>query len=146
MILIANRKARSEFEIEKTYTAGLVLTGPEVKSLRAKKGSLAGSYVKIIGNEAFLLNAQISPYEYADNREYEPKRTRKLLLKRREIDQLQGYLDQKGRTLVPLSFSLAGRRIKIEVGVGRGLKQHEKREKLKKRAIERDIARETKWS
>ena len=145
MLLIANRKARSEYAIDKTYTAGMVLTGPEVKSLRAKKGSLSGSYVKIIGNEAFLLNAQINPYDFADNREYEPKRTRKLLLNRREIEQLQSHLEQKGRTLVPLAINLVGRHIKLEVGVGRGLKQHEQRAKLKKRDLERDLAREMKY-
>lgn len=145
MLLIKNRKARSEYQIDKIYTAGVVLTGPEVKSLRAKKGSLTGSYVKLIGGEAFLLNTQISPYEYADNKDYEPKRTRKLLLNKKELDQLFTYSEQKNYTMVPLSILLLNNRIKVEVGVGRGLKQYEKRERLKKRDIDRDVAREMKF-
>src|SRR5690554_5566258 len=80
VILLTNKKATFEYEILRTLVAGVVLTGAEVKSLRHKSGSLTGSFVKVMGDEAFLLNAQISPYKFADNREYDPKRTRKLLL------------------------------------------------------------------
>lgn len=145
MKLLENKKARSEYEIEKTYTAGVVLTGGEVKSLRNSQGSLNGSYVKILSGEAFLIGAQISPYKFADNSEYDPKRTRKLLLKKSEIEQLMVELEQRKRTLVPLAFVIEGRNIKLSVGVGRGLKKFEKREKIKKRDQERDMRRAMKW-
>lgn len=144
MILIENRKARQEYEILDTFTAGIMLQGGEVKSLRNKSGSFAGSYVKIIGGEAVLLNAQITPYTYADNREYDPKRTRKLLLKKKEIEYLAEKMETKGVSVVPLSFELLGRHVKVKLGVARGKKQFERRADLKKRAIERDIQREMK--
>lgn len=144
MVLLKNKKARHEYEIEKTYLAGVLLSGSEVKSLRNKSGSLQGSFIKIIAGEVFLINAQISPYKFADNREYDPKRTRKLLLRKREIANLQGYLDQKGRTLVPLQFELQGNRVKLQFGVGKGLKLHDKRAKLKKRTQQRDLERQLK--
>lgn len=142
MSLIVNRKARFEYEIVNTFTAGLVLTGPEVKSLRGGHGSLTGSFVKIVGDEAYLLNAQISPYAYADNKEYDPKRTRKLLLKRHELTQLQTISQQKGMTLVPLHVFVAGRMLKLEFGVGRGKKTHEKRAQLRERDLAREAARD----
>lgn len=144
MTLIENRKARQEYEILDTLTAGIMLSGGEVKSLRHKSGSFAGSYIKIVGGEAVLLNAQITPYKYADNREYDPKRTRKLLLKKNEIEHLADRLDTKGVSLIPLSFDLVGRHIKVKIGVARGKKQFERRAELKKRAIERDVQREMK--
>jgi SsrA-binding protein len=144
MILLENRKARLEYEVLDTFTAGVVLSGGEVKSLRKKSGSFAGSYVKIIGSEAVLLNAQITPYEYADNRDYDPKRTRKLLLKKNEIAHLMEKLETKGLSLIPLNFELVGRNIKLKIGVARGKKQFERRAELKKRAIERDVQRELK--
>lgn len=144
MLLIANKKARFEYDITSTIEAGVILSGPEVKSLRAKSGSLAGSYVKIIGDEAFLLNAQITPYAYADNSEYDPKRTRKLLLHKRELLHLEEAQTQKGISLIPLAFELSGKFIKLKVGVGRGRKIYEKREVVKRRDIERDVRRELK--
>ncbi len=144
MLLLKNKKATHEYQIEKTYTAGVVLSGPEVKSLKNKSGSLTGSFVKTVGGELFLINAQISPYKFADNTDYDPKRTRKLLLKKREIDDLYEALEQKGRALVPLSFELLGRNIKLVFGIGHGLKLYDKRAKDKKRTIERDIAQQMK--
>lgn len=146
MQLLVNKKARSEYKIDRTLTAGVVLSGGEVKSLRLKQGSLAGSYVKIIGQELFLIGTQISPYKFADNAEYDPKRTRKLLMKKHEIEQLAVELDQKKMTLIPLYFETIGRNIKLTFGVGKGLKQFEKRERIKKRDQERDVRRELKWS
>ncbi len=113
MLLLSNKKAHTEYEIEKTLYAGVLLTGPEVKSLRNKSGSLVGSYVKIIGNEAFLLNSQITPYAFAVNVDYDPKRTRKLLLKKKEILKLLETQEQKKRTLVALSFELHNNKIKL---------------------------------
>lgn len=139
MTLLTHKKARFDYTITDTYHAGIVLSGPEVKSLRNKSGSLTGSFVKIVGNEVFLLNAQISPYKFADNREYDPKRTRKLLLKRSEIDHLAEASQQKGITLVPLTIETVGNHIKVVVGVGRGKKVFEKRAVMKDRVIKREL-------
>ncbi len=144
MQLVINSKAKHEYEILTTYQAGVVLTGPEVKSLRSKQASLKGSHVKVVGDEAFLLGAQITPYQYADTTKYDPKRTRKLLLKKKEIFQLKEASAQKGRTLVPLAFELERNKIKLSFGIARGKKQHEKRSELRKRALKRDVERETK--
>ena len=144
MFLVINKNAKREYEITKTYTGGLVLTGPEVKSLRGKKASLKGSFVRVLNGELFLVNAQINPYEFADNTEYDPKRTRKILVSRREINQINEAVTRKNTTMIPLKIKTVGRLIKIEFGIGRGKKQHEKRADLKKKAIQRDIERETK--
>ena len=144
MILIQNRKAKQEYEILAKFEAGLVLIGSEVKSLRLKQGSLRGSYVKIVGNQVFLIGAQVNPYKFAQNNDYDPKRTRKLLLHKREIKRLQILTQIKGRTLVPLSISLRNNKIKLNFAVGRGKKKYEKRAELKSRAIEKDIRREIK--
>jgi SsrA-binding protein len=144
MLLLKNKKATYEYAIEKTYTAGILLSGAEVKSLRNKSGSLKGSFVKNVGGELFLINAQISPYKFADNSEYDPKRTRKLLMKKSEIVSLTSELEQKGRALVPLSFELEHNKIKLKFGLGRGLKLHDKRAKLKERTIKREIEKSLK--
>ncbi|GIK84366.1 MAG: SsrA-binding protein [Patescibacteria group bacterium] len=144
MQLLKNKKATHEYAIEKTYTAGVVLSGPEVKSLRNQSGSLTGSFIKSFGDELVLINAQISPYKFANNAEYDPKRTRKLLLRKKEITALTTAITEKGRALVPLSFDLIGNKVKLTFGLGRGLKLHDKRAKMKERTIQRDIAREMK--
>jgi SsrA-binding protein len=144
MLLVENRKARQEYDILQSFLAGVVLTGGEVKSLRKGSGSFTGSYIKIIGGELFLLNAQISPYPFADNRNYDPKRTRKLLLKKNEILHIQEKSEQKGLTLIPQKFELAGKYIKLRFGIARGKKLHERRAELKQRDIERDTQRELK--
>lgn len=142
MILLSNKKARAEFEIVKTLTAGIVLSGAEVKSLRLKNGSLTGSFVKIVAGEVFLLNAHIGPYSFADSSKYDPKQTRKLLLQKQEIDQLVGSLEKKNLTVIPLAIEAVGRRIKATIALARGLKKFEKRDKLKQRDIQRNAARE----
>ncbi len=142
MILLSNKKARAEFEIVKTLTAGMVLSGAEVKSLRLKNGSLTGSFVKIVAGEVFLLNAHIGPYSFADSSKYDPKQTRKLLLQKQEIDQLVGSLEKKNLTVIPLAIEAVGRRIKATIALARGLKKFEKRDKLKQRDIQRNAARE----
>lgn len=141
MALLINKKARFEYDITSHVMAGVVLTGPEVKSLRGQHGSLTGSYVKIIGGEAWLLNAQIAPYQYADNRDYEPTRTRKLLLTKRELEQLQVESQRKGVVLVPMTFELLGRNIKLKIGIGRGKKLFEKRASIKARDQKRELER-----
>ncbi len=144
MLLLENRKARQEYEFIQHFSAGLVLTGGEVKSLRNKSGSFTGSYIKIIGGEAFLLNAQITPYKFADQRDIDPKRTRKLLLKKSEIRHLEEVSTTKGYSIIPISFELSGKNIKLHFALSRGKKQYERRAELKKRAQERDIQREIK--
>lgn len=144
MKLLVNKKAKYDYQIQKSIQAGVVLSGAEVKSLRNKSGSLKGSYVKIVGDEVFLLGAQITPYKFADNSEYNPKRTRKLLLHKKQIVELIGYTEKKGWTLVPLSFELVKNRIKLNIGLGRGKKEFEKRAALKKKAIQKDIDRHIK--
>jgi SsrA-binding protein len=137
--LVVNKRATYDYEILQTYTAGLVLSGAEVKSLRLKQASLGGAFVQILADgRAVLLNSQITPYKYADNRNYDPRRTRHLLLRRSEIFRLQEAISQKGYTLVPLSIFAAGHFIKLTIGVCRGKKQFEKREHLKKRDLERE--------
>ena len=143
-VLLKNRRATYEYEIFKKYEAGIVLTGAEVKSLRTGSGSFFGSYVKLLGGEAHLLNAQVTPYKHADNRDYDPKRTRKLLLHKKELEEIEQLSTQKGRALIPLAFILRGRNIKLEFAVARGKKQHDKRRDIKKRDLARDTAREMK--
>lgn len=143
-VLLKNRRASYEYELLKKYEAGVVLTGAEVKSLRNGSGSFFGSYVKLMSGEAHLINAQISPYSYADNTDYDPKKTRKLLLHKKELDELEQFSQQKGQALIPLAFVLRGRNIKLEFAVARGKKQHDKRRELKKKAQVRDTAREMK--
>lgn len=144
MKLLINKKARLQYEISKTVQAGVVLGGSEVKSLRNKSGSLAGSYVKPINGELFLIGSQITPYKFADNTDYDPKRSRKLLLRKKEIYELIGASEKKGWTLIPLSFELVKNKIKLNVGLGRGKQEFEKREHLKKKALKREMQREIK--
>jgi SsrA-binding protein len=138
MILITNKRAHYDYQIFDQITAGIILTGPEVKSLRLKHASLTGSFVRIVGKSVVLLNAQISPYKFAANQDYDPKRTRQLLLQQKEIYRLADQVKQKNYTLVPLNFSLVGKKIKLTVGLGRGKKQFEKKQALKKRDLERE--------
>lgn len=143
-LLLKNRRASYDYEILKKYEAGIVLTGPEVKSLRNRSGSFFGSYVKLMSGEAYLLNAQISPYKFADNRDYDPKRTRKLLLHNKELEELEQLSQQQGCALIPLAFILRGRNIKLELAMARGKKKHDRRRELKQKAQQRDAAREMK--
>lgn len=136
---INNRRARYDYDIIETFEAGIVLTGPEVKSLRGGHGSLEGAYVKLVGDEAFLINARISPYAYARQDDYDPKKTRKLLLHRKEITSLVNKMDTKNLTLIPVSWYTIGPRIKLEVGLARGKKQYEKREAKKKADMKREL-------
>jgi SsrA-binding protein len=144
MILVKNKRARRDYELEQTFQAGVVLEGREVKSLRQKQGSLKEAYIKIIDGEAYLINAQINPYTYARNEDYDPTRSRKLLLRKREIATLNQANRKKNRTIVPLSFEVVGKRIKLNLAIGRGKKEYEKRRQLKRKAQQRDAEREIK--
>ncbi len=136
---IVNRKAFFDYEITDRFEAGIHLVGAEVKSLRSGHAKLDGSYVKVIGLEIYLVGAQIFPYIYARPEGYDPARTRKLLLHKKEIVSLKGKLDGANLTLVPLSWYTKGPLVKLEVGLARGKKQYEKREAKKREDQKREL-------
>ena len=146
MLLVKNKKASYEYELGKKYQAGIVLSGAAVKSLRLKHASLNGSYIKALGNELFLINAQINPYSFANNEDYDPKKSRKLLLKKREIQNLIENSQQKGNAIVPISIELVGNKIKVSLAIGKGKKEFEKRATIKKRDLKRELSKEVKSS
>jgi len=138
-----NRRARYEFSIEETFEAGLVLTGTEIKSIRAGKVNLADAYARIERDEAWLIGAHIAPFEQANRYNHEPKRIRKLLLRRSEIDELLGRTKSKGLTLVPLRLYLTGKgRAKVEIGLARGKQAHDRRRDIADRDANREMARD----
>ena len=138
---IVNKRAFHDFEILETYEAGIVLNGAEVKSVKGGRMSLEGAYVKIIGSEIYLVNAQIFPYPYARPEGYDLKRSRKLLMHKREIITLKTKLTSERLTLLALECYNSKGFLKLKIGLARGKKQYEKREKLKKKAVIRDIER-----
>lgn len=136
---IVNRKAYYDYHILEKFEAGIVLTGGEVKSLRAEKASLNDSFVHIKDGEAYLVNAHINPYQPADNRNYDPKRTRKLLLHKKEITSLLSKINQSNLTIVPVLCYTAKRgTVKVELALARGKKQYDKREAIKRKDIDRE--------
>ncbi len=144
-VLSNNRKAYFNYEILETFEAGMVLEGHEVKSVKLGRMNLAGSHIVLKDEEAYLLNAQIPPYQPKNTPEgYDPSRLRKLLLKKDELNYLIGKSQQKTLTLVPLKVYTKKGKIKLEFGVGRGRKKVNKKELLKKRATDREIEREMK--
>jgi len=136
-----NRKAWHDYFIEETYEAGIALIGTEVKSIRAGNINLKDSYADIKDGEIFLYNVHVSPYEKGNIFNKDPLRTRKLLMHRREIVRLTGYIRQKGYTLVPLKVYLVRNRIKVELGVARGKKLYDKRESIMQRDADREVER-----
>ncbi len=139
---IVNKKALHEYTILERFEAGIHLLGSEVKSLKGGHASLDGAFVRIIGSEAYLVNAQIFPYLYARPEGYDPKRTRKLLLHKNELISLKGKVEGANLTLVPLSWYTKGPLIKLEVGLARGKKQYEKREAKKREDMKRELESE----
>lgn len=140
--LATNPTARYDYDILETFEAGMVLLGFEVKSVKKGHIGLKGSYVAFKGEELFLLNAQISPYQPKNTpADYQPDRTRKLLLRKDEIKELLGKIKQKGLTLIPLRVYAKNNRIKLEFGLARGRKKIDKREAIKKRETERKMER-----
>lgn len=138
-----NRKARHEYDIEATIEAGLVLTGSEIKSVRAGRVNLADAYARIERGEAWLLGAHIAPWPGAARFNHEPKRDRKLLLHRAEIDQLLGRTAAKGLALVPLRLYLTERGLaKVELGLARGRRLHDRRRAIAERDARREVERE----
>jgi SsrA-binding protein len=142
--LVRNRKALHDYEITETFEAGIQLVGSEVKSLRDSHASINEGFVEIRGREAWLVNVQIEEYPWANQFNHEPTRRRKLLLRRQEITKLAKLSDLKGMTLLPLSVYLKGGKIKVEVVVGRGKKQYEKRASKKEAEAKREIAQAVK--
>ncbi|OIO19942.1 MAG: SsrA-binding protein [Candidatus Magasanikbacteria bacterium CG_4_10_14_0_8_um_filter_32_14] len=136
-----NKKARFDYEILETFEAGLVLTGSEVKAIRSKQIKLTGSFVTIHDGAAYLLNTHISKYKYATIKDYEPERSRKILLNKKQIAYLTGKIQEKGLTILPLSVYTKGRKIKVEIGIGHGKKQFDKKRILKERQESRDMHR-----
>jgi SsrA-binding protein len=139
-VLTTNRKAYHDYHIDEAFEAGIALTGTEVKSLREGRANLRDGYGAVEGGEVFLRNCHISPYTPANRFNHEPLRRRKLLLHRAEIRRLLGKVQEKGLTLVPLSLYLKNGRVKVELALCRGKKQYDKREDLKRRTQEREIA------
>jgi len=140
---ISNRKARFAFDILDTFEAGLVLQGPEVKSLRAGKASLQDSFARIENGEIFLYHMHITPYSYTHHQDLNPDRTRKLLLQRQQINKLTGRVQERGCTLVPLEVYFNKKGIaKVSLALAKGRRGPDKREHIKKRDLEREARHE----
>ena len=140
-----NRKARFNYEFLEKYETGIELLGTEVKSVRGGQMSLEGAFIIIRGGEAFLINANIPPYQPANApKDYDPLRNRKLLLTKKEIAEFAGSEKNKSLTIVPISVYNKGRKIKVEIALVKGKKKFDKRETLKKRDTDREIRREIK--
>ena len=141
-IIATNRKARHDYEILETYEAGLVLRGTEVKSLRDGLVNFKDSYAAINGNEAWLIGCHIAPYHHGTDANHDPDRSRKLLLHRREISRLLGKTAERGLTLIPLRLYFKEGRAKLEFGLARGKKLHDKRATIRERDERREMAKE----
>ncbi len=140
-IIASNRRARHDYTIEDTVEAGLVLTGTEVKSLRAGRASLADGFGQITDGEAWLHGVHIPEYTQGTWTNHEPRRTRKLLLHRKEIDKLASSVNERGLTLVPLSLYFSDGKVKIELALARGKRTYDKRQDLAKRDAAREVER-----
>ena len=140
-VVATNRKARHEYILLDTYEAGLVLKGSEIKSIRAGQISLAQAYVSLDGNEAWLVNSHIAPYNEASRNNHDPLRPRKLLLHRTEIHKLADKVRQKGATVIPLRLYLKDGRAKVEIALAKGKKHYDKRADIAKRDAEREMDR-----
>ena len=136
-----NKKARHDYTIEETYEAGIVLTGTEIKSVRAGKANLQDSYARIKDGEVFLLNLHISPFEQGNRFNHDPTRTRKLLLHKDEIRKLIGKTKLKGYSLIPLDLHLRNGFCKVELALAKGKKLYDKRQDMAKRDAQREMER-----
>lgn len=142
MALIKNTKARFDFEILKTFEAGLVLAGHEVKAIRHGMGKIVGAHVVVRGGEGFLVGANINPYQPLNTpKGYDPERSRKLLLSKKELTEIEQAVEKNRLTAIPLSLYSKGSKIKLEVGIARGKKKADKRQTIKERDTKRDIER-----
>ncbi len=144
-IYAENRKARFNYDLLEKYEAGIELLGMEVKSVRGGRMSLEGSFIIVRGGEAFLINSNIPPYQPNNTpQDYDPMRNRKILLTKKEIAVLAGNESNKSLTIIPISVYNKGRKIKLEVALGKGKKKYDKRESIKKRETDREVRREWK--
>src|SRR5262250_2596860 len=142
-IIATNRKAFHNYSILETYEAGLVLRGTEVKSLREAQVNFKDCYAAIDDGEAWLIGCHISPYHHGSDANHDPDRKRKLLLHKREISRLLGKVAERGLTLIPLRLYFKEGRAKVELGLARGKKLHDKRASIREREAKRDMAKET---
>lgn len=140
-----NKKAKHEYFVVQTFEAGIQLQGTEVKALRQNKANLTDGYVKIINDEAWLLSAHIGHYDQGNINNHEPRRSRKLLLHKREIRKLNTKLNEKGLTLIPLRLYFLKGKVKVEIGLCKGKKVFDKREDIKKKDMKRDLDRNVKY-
>ena len=140
-LVAQNRKARHDYHIDDTYEAGLVLTGTEVRSLRAGRASLVDGFAEVDDGEAWLKGVHIPEYTQGTWTNHEPRRPRKLLLHRQELDRLASRVQERGLTLVPLALYFKDGRAKVEIGVGRGKRSYDKRQAIAKREADREAAR-----
>jgi len=140
-VIATNRKARYQYHFHDTYEAGLVLMGSEIKSIRAGRVSLQEGFVLFEEGEAWLVNVHIAQYDPASQQNHEPRRRRKLLLHRREIDRLRSRIQEKGYTMVPTRLYLKDGRAKVEIALARGKKQYDKRQTIAKRDSKRQMER-----
>jgi SsrA-binding protein len=138
-IICQNRKARHDYFIDEVLEAGLVLLGPEVKSLREGRGNLTDSYARVKKGEVFLYSMHITPYGYAHNIRLDPVRPRKLLLNKREIKRLIGKTEAKGYTLVPTKVYFTKGRVKVEIALAKGKRKYDKRKALKEKQLKKDM-------
>jgi len=138
-IVCQNRKARHDYFIDEVLEAGIVLLGPEVKSLREGRGSLVDSYARVKKGEVFLYNMHITAYPYAHHFQLDPVRPRKLLLNKREIKRLIGKTEEKGYTLIPIKVYFSKGRVKVELALAKGKRKYDKRRSLKEKELRRDI-------
>lgn len=143
-LIAQNKKAYHDYFIEQTYEAGIVLVGTEVKSIRQGAGSVKESFIKIKEGEAYIFNMHINPYDKGNIFNKDPLRTRKLLLHKKEINKLIGETTQKGMTIVPLKVYIKGSLVKVEIGLARGKKLHDKRDDIAKKDVRRQNEREFK--
>ena len=141
-IIADNRRARADYTIEETFEAGIALTGTEVKSLREGRANLKESYGDVVDGEVWLVGCHISPYAHGNVNNHEPTRRRKLLFHKYEINRLFGKTQEKGLTLVPMKMYFKRGRAKLELGLGRGKRHGDRRQELKERAVNREVARE----
>lgn len=141
-VAITNRKAWHDYSIEETYEAGLALSGTEVKSVRAGKVNLQDSFCRVDNGEVWVQNMYIAPYEFANRWVLDPRRPRKLLLHKEEIEKLHARADQKGLTIIPLKIYFTRGVAKMEIGIGKGKKLYDKREAIAERDVEREKRRE----
>lgn len=137
----SNRRARHDYAIEERFEAGIVLTGSEVKSLRAGRASISESFARVENGEVWIENMHIPPYEQGEKRGYDPRRTRKLLLHRKEIDRLIGKTAERGLALVPMRVYFTHGLAKVELGLGRGKRTFEKRQAIAEREHRREMER-----